>query len=431
MNINLMKKPCVNIIKEIDTSNAWWCSSAVMFYVSNGTNTICEIRGPGNEGFEVSSQLRFNGKSLVQSRLPMCSTCQGMLATGYGIENIESPELKAARECMNSEFNGIMDAANKIKPLLGLLSDGYYALADIRCFPTDGEGHFFYEVPNEFKLYEATCSGYYRDFSCLGSLPLFLYPTQSSSLINKERVEYYAGILKSDENAPRALAYHYTGFMNLLLDGHHKACAAASLGKTLRCLTIIPAKGCSFDSYTPRKGFTINQINPPVKLICFFDLKAEAPNGIHYNDVFAKRDREKAALPYCGYGLTDTRIHYGPQFYPTIRDIAVLLDAFPGIFPDIDIDSVMALTDEISDNADRYLEAVLHYLATVDHDETYELACVIVRKRNGYMKHRRVRAALQFLINNRCDETEQLLIDYYLNHEESDENMDIVNSYWK
>ncbi|MBR3532543.1 MAG: hypothetical protein IKN80_01460 [Clostridiales bacterium] len=112
----------VNLIKEIDTSDAWWCSSAVMFSVRNGRNTIYEIDGPDNDDYEHSSQMIINGKALVQSVLPVCPTCMGMLATGYGTENIDCPELKAARECMNSEFTGILDTADKIKPLLGLLS---------------------------------------------------------------------------------------------------------------------------------------------------------------------------------------------------------------------------------------------------------------------------------------------------------------------
>ena len=107
-----------------------------------------------------------------------------------------------------------------------------------------------------------------------------------------------------------------------------------------------------------------------------------------------------------------------------------MLNAGPGIFPDMDKESLAGLTDDGSDNADRYLEAAMNYLASVDHDEAYKLACAIVRKRDVLMKHRRVRAALEFLVNERSEETEQLFIDYYLNHEDPDDNMDIVNSYW-
>ena len=42
-----------------------------------------------------------------------------------------------------------------------------------------------------------------------------------------------------------------------------------------------------------------------------------------------------------------------------------------------------------------------------------------------------MRAALLFLMNDRSEETEQLMADFYVNHEEHDENMDLVNSYWE
>ena len=125
----------VNLIKEIDTAKAWWCSSAVMFSVKNGRNTICGIDGPENDDYEHSSQLQLNGKALVQSRLPMCPTCAGMLATGYGIENIDCPELKAARGCMNSEYTGIWDTAEKIKPHMHLIENAKQAMLEVGITP--------------------------------------------------------------------------------------------------------------------------------------------------------------------------------------------------------------------------------------------------------------------------------------------------------
>ena len=42
-----------------------------------------------------------------------------MLATGYGIENIDSPELKRVREVMNSDYQGISKSFEKISHYLG------------------------------------------------------------------------------------------------------------------------------------------------------------------------------------------------------------------------------------------------------------------------------------------------------------------------
>ena len=121
-----------------------------------------------------------------------------MLATGYGIENINSEELIKVRECMNTEYKGIKDAAESIKPLLGLLRDGYYVLADVKLYPSDGQGAFFYSVPNELTYNEASCSEYYdSDFLCsVEGYPAYIYPTQSSELIHEERVDEYIQIMK-------------------------------------------------------------------------------------------------------------------------------------------------------------------------------------------------------------------------------------------
>ena len=56
----------------------------------------------------------------------------------------------------------------------------------------------------------------------------------------------------------------------------------------------------------------------------------------------------------------------------------------------------------------------------------------LTNKGNRYIRYEHSsQIALQFLVNERCDETEQLFVDYYLNIEEPDDNMDIINSYWK
>ena len=425
-------KPEIKIIKEIDTAEQWWCSSAVLFSVKNGKNTICDKFGAMDKDYEYYSQVQLNGKPLAQGKYPEYPTGAAMLATGYGIENIDCPELEAARTSINSEFVNIMDSAEKIKPFLGLLRDGYYALADTLCFPSDGEGHFFYEVPNELKYYNAACYGYYRDFNCIHHFPLFLYPTQSSSLINKERVDYYREMMGSQKEPPRALAYHMYGFMNLIIDGHHKACAAASLGKCVRCLTIIPWDGCNYVENTVLRGVNFKVSNPQVKTLLFAGLKVDVEEEIHYLDIH--KERGESNISFRRYPLTETVIHYGPAEYPTVRDLAILMEAgneIKGLLPEFDPDVISRLNFEDTDIADSYLQAILHFVAFVDQASAYKLASLIVKKGDGYMRHKRVRAALLYLLNFRSDETEQLFVDFYLNHKEQDENWDIANSYWK
>jgi len=428
----------VNILKEIDTTDTWWCSSAVLFTVKNGRNTISEKFGPFDKDYECYGHLQLNGMPLIQGKFPECSTCKAMLATGYGIENIGCPELVEARDCMNSGFVSITDSAERIKPLLGLLCDGYYALADTICFPSDGGGNFFYEVPDELKYYDAACYGYYCswDYNLIDHFPMFLYPTQSSSLINDERVEYYKEILQSDAEPPRALAYHYHGFMNTLLDGHHKACAAASLGKHVKCLTIIPCDGYLFDRNTLKRGTNLKEVNPVVETLAFAGLETEAENDLRYLDVH-KELKGRPEITYQKFDLIGKKIHYGPSTYPTVRDIATLVDAenkYKGILPGFDPDCISRLVDEDTHDADRYLEAILHWLSSTDKEAAYKLSRSIVKKGVGRMRRDRMCAALKFLLTVRCEETEQLFADLYIaldNNKEYDEIIKIVDSYWK
>jgi thioredoxin-like negative regulator of GroEL len=106
-------------------------------------------------------------------------------------------------------------------------------------------------------------------------------------------------------------------------------------------------------------------------------------------------------------------------------------DGCKGGLPEIDQETLKHMIDEDTADAELYLEAAIHYLAATNRDEAYKLASSIVRKGDGRMRHGRVREALLYLLNCRSDETEQLLVDFYLNHDEHDENWHLANTYWK
>ncbi|MDE5835377.1 MAG: hypothetical protein K2H26_07660, partial [Ruminococcus sp.] len=77
----------VKILKEIDVSENKWCNSAVMFKVQNGKGIITHQYGKEDENYYHYSKLLLNGKPILQEHFPVCPTCKGLLATGYGIEN--------------------------------------------------------------------------------------------------------------------------------------------------------------------------------------------------------------------------------------------------------------------------------------------------------------------------------------------------------
>ena len=186
------------------------------------------------------SVLTLHGVPIVQMKTALCPTCSGLLAAGYGLSTADAGELSRISEAVNADFVGLAESLEILKPLLGLLPDGIYLLRDTVVYPTDGEGRFFWAVPPEMTHYRAYSESIYshETLTCVSADGRFLYPSQSPGRYSAERVQYYTERLQAGRNAPRAVAYHVLGGMSVLLDGHHKACAAARLHIPLRCLVI-------------------------------------------------------------------------------------------------------------------------------------------------------------------------------------------------
>ena len=68
--------------------------------------------------------MTLNGVPLINMHPSYCPTCCGMLATGYGLDNIKCTELTDISDSINSGFNGIEKFIDTIRPLIGLLEDG-------------------------------------------------------------------------------------------------------------------------------------------------------------------------------------------------------------------------------------------------------------------------------------------------------------------
>ena len=91
----------LEIIKEIDTKEKSWCDSAALVYVKGGNSRLTTVTSKelwDNDDNYSLFHVMLNGKPIVQSNIPFCPTCSGMLARGYGIENIDTPELNVIRD---------------------------------------------------------------------------------------------------------------------------------------------------------------------------------------------------------------------------------------------------------------------------------------------------------------------------------------------
>lgn len=404
----------VKVIKKINVDNVDWCDEAILFCVKNGKGTLTTRSTKSDDHNDCYYQLLFNNKPIFQGKYPYCPTCSGMLATGYGIENINSPELVKVSESLNSEFTGLENSFESIKPLLGLLDDGYYLLADTSLFPSDGNGNFFYSVPNEL-TYNESATEYFYDSNFMGvakGFPTFIYPTQSAELINERRVDEYAEIISKTSNPPRGLAYYDSGFICALLDGHHKACASSMLGKRFNCLTIIPAK------YFYRPGSTY-----PDK-IEFADIQIDEKLDVGKKKIARIGERLYHSLPV--YELTG-RVFSDKYFnsFPTVRSIAGAKVADIDLKGDL-VEQAKVCIENYSDENRYKLEYIIEYFH--DTEVAFTISKMVIK--NEMTPKGLVICAIKELLRHPCDETEELMVNYYLNHDPQDEGVKLVNTYW-
>ncbi|MDO5553724.1 MAG: hypothetical protein Q4G68_08175 [Planctomycetia bacterium] len=193
----------------------------------------------------VLSQITLNNIPLAQLNSPLTPTGSGLLATGYGLANANCQEIMEIQKRMNEPFVSLEESIEVLTPLLTLLHSGLYIIADVLCYPTDGNGNFFWNVPNELQVSPAAMETYYSENmrECVCMSPVFLYPTQDTDCYNEDRVNHYKDVLKSNVARPRAVVLGFNQAIGFLLDGHHKATASFLLKKPLECIAIIPPSG--------------------------------------------------------------------------------------------------------------------------------------------------------------------------------------------
>ena len=136
---------------KIDLSQQPWCRDALLLYV-RGTGALrWETRAspPGSHShydYDSYRCLTLRGVPLLSGRFPACETSESWLCTGRGIDVTECPEMDSLREILNGGFTCLEDAVPALSPLLELLPESVYVLAESDAYPTDSSGHFFWAV---------------------------------------------------------------------------------------------------------------------------------------------------------------------------------------------------------------------------------------------------------------------------------------------
>lgn len=227
-----------NIFPDIRLITQWEGKTGDLFYtrgalvqVKNGKGLLYEYfsEEPDKAAYDT---LMFGDRPLFQLQGDeyFCPTCEKIVRSGYQLEQTE----EFHEERMNGENVPFVEALEGLKPLLGLLKDNCYVILDTQLYPVDGNGHIFWNVPASEEAVPGSCLFYRGDGEWGCSRPHFTVATQSIRKLRESRVEYYR-----EHPSCRAVAYYMDGYMTALLDGHHKALAAALEHRSVNALVIM------------------------------------------------------------------------------------------------------------------------------------------------------------------------------------------------
>ncbi len=410
-------KPKIEIVKEIDATAYHWCNEALLIYVKNGLAVLTKRSSEYDCDYSCKRQLLLNGTPLIQGNYPGCPTCTAMLARGYGIEQADCPELLEVRDRINQDYVNIRTSAETLKPLLGLLEDGYYLLADVYHTPTDGENRYFANVPDVLAYFSPACDSYYNHafLRAMYGFPKYLYPTQSNASLNQKHAESYLERMKQP-NAPRAIAYYHRGFTSALLDGHHKAYAAALLGMQLPCLTIIPMTAMWHHGVQNADYCSFSDIH---------FLKSELPK---FKGIPKRQPQEITIEPPAvpNQPISEKDLHL-ENYIP--------IDVLTGFFA-AGLDESAITEEQIKDwigscesrDKDK-LESALLYLAKTNPEQACTFAKLVIAAKDDTLFP--TKTAFAVLLKHKSPETEQLFLDYLVSHDKTSRYWEIVTSYWE
>ena len=372
------------------------------------------------------SEIRLNNTPLVQINAPYCPTSNSLLATGYGIENAKCQELMEIQKEINADFISLENSIKAIEPLLKLFETGFYIIAEAECYPTDGNGNFFWNVPNKLTDSPATGLAYLRDSDtyCVFNQPVYLYPTQTTDCYNEERVEYY---IDKFNNEPRAIVYNFGGFINFIIDGHHKACAAALLGKPLKCLLII--KGEYSQNYGEDNQIFLNFLSSNIR-------KEDIP--IKYQPFLKEKEKNWGSM-IINEGTVNKRqwedkYINSAKKYPSLIEYATKVDDL--IYENIEISDELINYCLINFDKDSQIKArkIFRNLELLDVQKAKDFA---IRYAKASLKQKISNdlklVIYNFLVNMKNNtEIEQIFIDYIVYNEDKDDPvLELINSYWK
>ena len=414
---------------KVDCSEIINIKEAKLVYVNGKGKLTVEIGKTEPNIWRIPSKIKLNDIPLIQSKVSDIPTWCNLLATGYGIENANCKELLEIQEKINSDYVNLETSINNMKPLLTLLKNGFYLIADAICYPTDGE-NFFWNVPNKLTEFSSAGPAYLGEGTYVFSQPVYLYPTQTTDSYNKDRVEYYVEKFKnSADNKPRAIVYNFEEFINFIIDGHHKACASTILKEPVSCILIIPDK--IYEDYYKNtrlnfSGILIDYKNIPKEYTRYIKKERFSPSQekIEIKDgIVNNREWEKEYIN-------------SAKYYPSIIDYANVIDIMHDNEIEVNDIFIENCLENFDEDSQVKMKKLLYLLEFTDIKKAQKIALKYARKT---LREEEIDKELKQLVyrillsakNN--EEVEKIFIDYLVYYSENREDpiLKIINLYWE
>lgn len=315
--------PEVELLKQWEVSDDDFYAPGVLIRVKNGKGLLREVYAQLMEEERSFVACMMGDKPLFQLQGDeyYCPTCEKIMRSGYGLNQGMYEELSEIRAGVNQRVSTTGEAASAIFPLLKLLRSGFYVILDTTLHPTDGNGNFFWE---RLKEQEATgsCLYYLGDGEWGRLRPHFTVATEPARACSKEQIEYYL-----EHPGGRAIAYYMDGYITALLDGHHKAFAAALRHEDVPALVIMPGYSYTKSSRSEigQSGIRFGDMNFTCEALSITEQEAqEGAKGAErlspeaavniWNQFTASRC--ETDFPFSTEGLA--------EFYPTAKGQAVI-----------------------------------------------------------------------------------------------------------
>lgn len=222
---------------------------------------------------------------------------------------------------------------------------------------------------------------------------------------------------------PRAIAYYAQGFISFLLDGHHKACAAALAHKPVRCIAITP---CSY--------YTTSGPKYEVRTMCF------AGASVNASDVPKKyypkfpHDRDELMPGTISSGNIcnrewESEYTQSAKSYPNVNDYAIL-NAFGYYATPVTDEEIQRLIEEKSEEAHQRLCAIILHMSITNDPRLKQTAMQCVRQNP---MHQLEYAAYKALCTLKGDkEVEQFFIDYIVYCDDKHDGIrQLIDTFWQ